>query len=214
MSGEQEDENIKRTILSLITLGDSQVGKTQLTQVFVDNHFDMNSLTTIAYELRTKNLILENDKNIKIKIWDTAGQERFEKIALQYLVHAQGIYLVYDVTERKSFLQIEHWIEIAQQKVDVSKIPLMIVGNKIDLESERKVSFEEGKELANKLKTGFFETSAKENKNVQESFLELIHKVYENVKDEVDENGKEESFQLEDDKFKNKNKGGCCIKKK
>jgi GTPase SAR1 family protein len=80
----------------------------------------MNTLTTIAYELKTKKVLLENGHKIKVKIWDTAGQERFEKVALQYVVHAQGIYLVYDITDKNSFNQIEHWVELANQKVDVT----------------------------------------------------------------------------------------------
>ena len=212
---EEEEEEEKRIVISLITLGNSQVGKTQLTQVFVDDHFEMNTLTTIAYELKTKKVLLKNGHKIKVKIWDTAGQERFEKVALQYVVHAQGIYLVYDITDKNSFNQIEHWVELANQKVDVTKIPLMIVGNKTDLEDLRKVSFEEGKELANKLKADFYETSAKDNKNVKESFYKLINIAYEKVKNEIDDNEKEKNFKLNNKKKDNNlNNGGCCKKNK
>ena len=69
---EEEEEEEKRIVISLITLGNSQVGKTQLTQVFVDDHFEMNTLTTIAYELKTKKVLLKNGHKIKVKIWDTA----------------------------------------------------------------------------------------------------------------------------------------------
>ena len=95
-----EEEEEKRIVIFLITLENSQVGKTQLTQVFVDNHFEMNILTIIAYELKTKKVLLENCQKIKVKIWDTARLEKYEKVALQYIVHAQGIYLVYDITEK------------------------------------------------------------------------------------------------------------------
>ena len=74
-----EEEEEKRIVIFLITLENSQVGKTQLTQVFVDNHFEMNILTIIAYELKTKKVLLENCQKIKVLIWDIAGQERFEK---------------------------------------------------------------------------------------------------------------------------------------
>ena len=69
---EEEEEEEKRIVISLITLGNSQVGKTQLTQVFVDDHFEMNTLTTIDYELKSKKVLLENCQKIKVKIWDTA----------------------------------------------------------------------------------------------------------------------------------------------
>ncbi len=121
----------------------------------VDEHFEMNTLTTIIYELKSKKVWLENCQKIKVKIWDTARLEKFEKVALQYVIHTQGIYLVYDITDKNSFNQIEHWVELANQKVDVTKILLMIVGNKTDLEDLRKVSFEEGKILAHKLKADF-----------------------------------------------------------
>ena len=78
MSEEEEEEKI--IVISLITLENSQVGKTQLTQVFIDNHFEMNTLTTIAYELKTKKVLLKNGHKIKVKIWDSAGQEKFEKV--------------------------------------------------------------------------------------------------------------------------------------
>ena len=75
-----EEEEEKRIVISLITLGNSQLGKTQLTQVFLDNHFEMNTLTTIAYELKSKKVLLENCQKIKVKIWDSTGQEKFEKV--------------------------------------------------------------------------------------------------------------------------------------
>ena len=110
--------------------------------------------------------------------------------------------------------QIENWVELVNQKVDVTKIPLMIVGNKTDLEDLRKVSFEEGKELANKLKADFYETSAKDNKNVKESFYKLINIAYEKVKNEIDDNEKEKNFKLDNKTKDNINNGGCCKKNK
>ena len=90
----------------------------------------------------------------------------------------------------------------------------MIVGNKTDLEDLRKVSFEEGKELANKLKADFYETSAKDNKNVKESFYKLINIAYEKVKNEIDDNEKEKNFKLDNKKKDNINNRGCCKKNK
>ena len=199
-------------VLSIITLGNSQVGKTQLSHCFIDEKFELNSLTTIAYDLRTKTIQLKNGEKIRLKIWDTAGQERFQRLALQYVVNAQGIYLVYDITNKVSFQQIDNWINLASQKVDVNKIPLIIVGNKNDLETSRVITYEEGKNLAQKYNATFYETSALKNINVQESFLDLIERVYENVKDLDNQNNDVIKLKQEAHLKKN-NKGGCCSKK-
>ena len=208
MSETKEYKNKK--LLSIITLGNSQVGKTQLSHCFLDETFELNSLTTIAYDLRTKDIQLKNGENIKLKIWDTAGQERFQRLALQYVVNAQGIYLVYDITNKLSFEQIENWINLASQKIDVNKIPLSLVGNKIDLNDLRVITYDQGVNLAKKYKASFFETSALKNINVKESFLDLIERVYVNVKDYDDE--KKNVIKLNKNNIQNKKNRGCCNK--
>jgi small GTP-binding protein len=207
---ELTEQNDTNKIISIITLGNSQVGKTQLSFRFLDESFELNSLTTIAYDLRTKEIKLKNGELIKLKLWDTAGQERFQRLALQYVVNAQGIYLVYDITNKLSFEQLDNWVKLASQKVDINKIPLTIVGNKIDLKDSRVVTNEEGINLAKKYNASFYETSALENTNVKESFLDLIERVYDNIKNlEIQEKDK---FKLNENVNNKENRNDCCIR--
>lgn len=113
-------------------------------------------------------------KVVKLSIWDSAGQERYRALTSNFYRHAHGAILVYDVTRPESFKKIESWLDELNCFI-VKDIVKMIVGNKIDL--ERKVSTEEGLNLARKHSALFIETSAKSNRFVQSAFEELVEKV-------------------------------------
>ena len=131
--------------LKFLTLGDSMVGKTSIVLRFVDNVFYEQTKSTIGVDFKTKTINFGN-KKIKIKVWDTAGQERFRTITKQYYKNAEGIILIYDVTESKTFDQIEDWVmNIMDNKQSDAKV--ILVGNKIDCE-ERLILKEQGAELA------------------------------------------------------------------
>jgi small GTP-binding protein len=117
---------------------------------------------------------------VNLKIWDTAGQEQFRSITRNFYKNSNGVLLVFDVTDRESFIQVRHWIEKVKDNSDPN-VKMVLIGNKIDL--DRTVSKEEGYQLEKELGISYFETSAKENFGVDEAFEHLVGDV---LKDRLD----------------------------
>lgn len=160
--------------LKFLTLGDSMVGKTSIVLRFVDNVFYEQTKSTIGVDFKTKTINFGN-KKVKIKVWDTAGQERFRTITKQYYKNAEGIILIYDVTESKTFDQIEDWvINIMDNKQIDAKV--ILVGNKIDCE-ERVILKDQGVKLAKRFDLPYFETSASTGENVNKIFECLAEEI-------------------------------------
>ena len=181
--------NIKRTSISLGTLGDSHVGKSVLTEIYLGHEFIEEYISTIGINANIKEeklIINDEEQKIKIKIWDTAGQEKYKSIATSYIKTCNGIFLIYAINDRKSFENIEIWLnEVEEKKRYNSNVPLVLIGNKIDLENERVVSKEEGEKLAEKYNIEFFECSAKKGINVNEAFQYLIDSCVEIHHDDI-----------------------------
>lgn len=114
------------------------------------------------------------------KIWDTAGQERFRTITHTFYKQAEGVLLVFDVTDRMSYENLHAWVNSIHEHAD-ERIIKYLVANKIDLTEERKVTKEEGQKLANQYKMKYFETSAKDNTNVTESVESLVKEIHSNL---------------------------------
>ena len=191
----------KEFIYKILLLGDSSVGKTCFLMRYTDNTFQDIHMSTIGLDYKLKNVQLENGKMVKIQVWDTAGQDRFRSITKNYYKGAHGIILIYDVTEQKSFDNVKNWM--AQIKEEVSeRVSIVLVGNKIDDEDNRKISTEQGESMAKDYEIMFFECSAKTGQNIDEIFNNLVKKVVENFSKSAD-NGQ---------KLKNKKKKGkgCC----
>ena len=160
--------------LKFLTLGDSMVGKTSIVLRFVDNIFFDQTKSTIGVDFKTK-IIRFGNKYIKIKVWDTAGQERFRTITRQYYKNAEGMILIFDVTEKKTFDQVGDWVtSIMENKQKDAKV--ILVGNKIDCE-ERVITKEQGEELAQKYQLPYYETSASTGQNVQKIFEALAEEI-------------------------------------
>ncbi len=158
-------------------VGDSNVGKTALLTRYCDDTFKSSLTNTIGVDFRSL-MLKYNDMNIKLQIWDTAGQERFRSISVNYFKSANGFIFVYDISNRKSFENLNNWIEIVEQH-NKNTICNFVVGNKCDLEENRQVSLEEGKEFAFSIKFNFMETSAKSAKNVDFAFEIFTFKLIE-----------------------------------
>ena len=157
-----------------LILGDPGVGKTSLLIRFVD---DSGSLPEIIVDYKTKDLVLEG-KKVKLQIWDTAGQERFKRVVSSYYRFVTGILLVYDITNLESFQNLDSWLTQIEKYAQAGALKILI-GSKNDLEKDRKVTFEQGKEFADKNGMKFFETSAKESTNVKESFLTITEENFQ-----------------------------------
>merc|ERR1712176_1058193 len=145
---------------------------------FADDSFTDSYVTTIGVDFRFKTIPVEK-KTVKLQIWDTAGQERFRTITSAYYRGADGIILVYDITDRESFAHVDDWLDEVNRYVNESTCKIL-VGNKCDLDTERQVSKEEAKKKAEDLGLAFVETSAKDATNVESAFqmmsAELISK--------------------------------------
>ena len=153
------------------------------------------------------------NKTIYLKIFDTAGQERYRTIVKNMYKGADGIILIYDVTNLESFKAIKIWVESIKDNLNLNEIGLIIVGNKIDL-PDKKINDQDKKELENSLNTKIIEASAKENINVNEIFEKLVDIMME-LKSKMD---KKENV-LNDDLIKlenfdiNEKNSDCCNKK-
>ena len=203
-------------IFKVVLIGDTSVGKTNILSKYLTNEFDPDSKATVGVEFGTKNFKIE-DNIVKVQIWDTAGQERYRSITNAYYKGAKGSLLVYDITNPKTFESIDRWLSDLKVNGD-ENISVVLVGNKSDLESDRKVSTQQGKEKAEFYKLAFLETSALNGNNIDKAFNELITDVYKNHHDLFEKQAKvvinDRAINLEnvdenDEKIE-KEKKGCC----
>ena len=174
---------IARTYLSIITLGDTTVGKTCLAQRFIGQEFKDIKLSTIGQECFIK-IVNINNHEIKIKIWDTAGQERYRSIAISSIRNANGVLLVYDITKKNTYETLEYWFKQIKNVLEIKDTPIVLIGNKIDLKDSREVLYEKGEEFAKDHGIKFFECSAKSKINVDEAFNCLINDIYKKHENE------------------------------
>lgn len=206
-SKENEDEEIQ---IKIMLLGESQIGKTSLIQRYVKNNFNLSYITTVGIDFQLKQIKM-NNKSIKLQIWDTAGQERFKNITKSYFHSSDGFIVGYDITSRLSFTNVSTWLKEINENAP-EEIQKILIGNKCDL-NEREVTTEEGKKLAEENGMKFFETSAKNDINVKETF-EAITKDILDVQYKEEGDGNRNSLVIdrktEKKKDEEKEKKGCC----
>ena len=228
---EKTDANYKFEILpedytnfdlsfKLIVIGDSGVGKSCLTNNAVKNIFDESYNATVGFEFFTFNVKM-NNKVIKLQIWDTCGQELYRSLITNFYRNSSLAIMVYAINSRESFENIEMWLrELRTHSNPDAKV--FLIGNKIDLESERKVSKEEGEKFCkdNKL-NGFMESSAKTGVNAQNIFIKAAQALYDDYiiyQKKTEESGGtiQNNFGQQNNNSKRidnkpkKKQGGCC----
>ena len=145
----------------IIIIGDSSVGKTSLMNLYHRNEVSINQQSTLGMEFIIHTEVIEG-KVYKLMIWDTAGQEKYRAAVGTTMRNSQGVIIVYSVTDRKSFENVQRWVQDVTNLC--SNYALFIVGNKTDLNDQRVVSYEEGAKLAAEFKAAFFETTLFEEK--------------------------------------------------
>ena len=204
------DEDEEGEILSykIILLGDSTVGKTSLLIRFCESKFNENCTSTIGVDTKTK-YVRYKEKKKELEIWDTAGQERFKSLTKNCYQGADGIILMYDITQKKTFNNIKTWYNEIKESVDVKKVAIIIVGNKSDL-PEIEVKKEMADKFCEQYNLRLMETSCKEDINVNETFNSLIHKMLQ-LDDESKQQMKKRRSKVDEYTFvKNKKKKKKC----
>ncbi len=166
-------------LFKLLLIGNSAVGKSCLLLRFSDNIFNENYISTIGVDFKIKTMTV-GDAAIKLQIWDTAGQERFKTITSSYYKGSHGIMIVYDVTDEESFKSVETWLAEVD-KLASGNVVKLLIGNKADLAGQRKITYEQGLDMAKRWGMEFMETSAKSCTNVQECFKKLTEDIYTRV---------------------------------
>ena len=203
------EEKISLKVVKLALLGDSAVGKTALCHALLNLDFSEDSLASIGIDRLETKYPLKNGKEIKLILWDTAGQERFRSMAKQTLRAVQGIVVVFDVTAKRTFENVNLWLEDIKECID--NPCLVLFGNKADMPNEKwKVTKEEAEQYAKKMNLQYFETSAKTKQGLDEGFSFIVNKAYDTAKAQqgiiIDDDEQKE----EEDEYVN----GCFGKKK
>ena len=202
-------------LFKILILGDSFVGKTNILKRFIHNEFDSTTKETVGVEFDSKNYNF-GEKTIKAQIWDTAGQERYRSVTKAYYKGAKGALLVYDISRRITFENIDNWIIDLRTNGD-KDILIILIGNKSDLNSKREVSKDEAENKAEQYNIAFLETSAKIGDNIDKAFGELVEQVYNANKTSIEKNdvkvegNNEDGISLQkDDVDEQKKNKGCC----
>ncbi len=163
--------NLKRTVLSITILGETDVGKTCICSVFLGVEFTDVHVATIGIDKMHSEIELETGEKIRLKLWDTAGQERFRSVGVNSLKHCQGAVVVFDLTKKSTFEKVTEWIDQIKDYSDI--LPICLFGNKSDLVEKREVKNEEIETICKKYNIIYFETSAKNNTGIQEGFKKI-----------------------------------------
>ena len=161
----------------VVLLGEGCVGKTSLVLRYVENKFNEKHFTTLQASFLNKKLNIAG-KRVNLAIWDTAGQERFHALGPIYYRDSNGAILVYDITDEDSFTKVKNWVKELRKMLG-DDVCLCIVGNKTDLEKDRAVPIAEAESYAASVKAKHFQTSAKQNRGIEELFLDLTRSMIE-----------------------------------
>ena len=198
MKSEEENNNDSfdyEYLFKILLIGNSNVGKSSLFLRYVDEIWKDNFVPTIGVDFKIKSIKIDN-KTIKLQIWDTAGQERFRSLLSSYFKGANGILLLYDITNVNSFKSLSNWL-IEIEKNSSKNVKKILIGNKCDLNDLRKIPINKGKEFADTYNMKFIETSAKNNVNINECFNILGKELINNL--DSKSNKKDKIFHLNDD---------------
>ena len=196
--------------IKLRFLGETGTGKTEICNVFSGIEFRLDGLITIGNNKFEKIMRLNNNKDIKLIYWDTGGNERFKSSSLPFAKNVDGIVLVFDFINRKSFDALNDWLDFVK---DDLKDPLIILfGNKTDIdEHEWKITSEEVKKFAKGKGIAFFEVSAKTGKGINEGILYIANEIYDK---KYGKNKTHNEIFINNNDIINKNNKSDCVRSK
>ena len=166
------DDNIY--IIKLLIVGDMGVGKSNFIYRYTKDQFSESYLSSAGFDSNSKEIEI-TDKKVIVQLWDSAGQEQFKTITKDLFTRVQGIIILYDITDKKTFLNVSNWIKLIQETNN--NVSYALAGNKCDLKKERKVEEEEAIKLSQDNHIDFFETSAKQNINIIECVNNFVNKI-------------------------------------
>jgi Ras-related protein Rab-1A len=190
-------------IIELLLIGDQNVGKSNFIFRFTENKFSESHQATIGIDVKVKNITIDN-KVYKVQIFDTSGQEAYKSISRNYYLKVQGILLMFDLTNKFSFQNLENWIKEIYNIRD--KVPFMIIGNKCDLENKIEVNDDEVIQFGNKNDASYYKTSAKNGKNVDNAIINFVKQIID-----LDITNKDKTYILDGSSII-KEKKKCCHK--
>lgn len=163
-------------LVKLLLIGDSGTGKSNLILRYADNAFCPHAISTIGVDFKLADRTIEG-KRVKMQVWDTAGQERFRSIVRTFYRNAEGVCLVFDLTNKASFLALkEAWLDDVR-KYATERVQLLLIGNKSDLADSREVTEEEAQAFAASIGSDYVETSAKTSEGVDEAFMRIASRL-------------------------------------
>ena len=195
--------------LKLIVVGNQGTGKSSILNRFVNETFDERYQATIGLDFQSKNITI-HDQDVRLIIYDTAGQEKFRSLIPMYIREAQIILFIYDISDRESFDSMPRWIQEVKDVIN-KEVVYTLIGNKIDLEKERKVTFDEGKKLAEQNNFVFQEVSSKTGENFEKLFeVQIYEAVYNKFRSEFD---KREEGEIQQNFETNDNTNETGVKK-
>ena len=190
----------------VVLIGNSAVGKTSIISQYIYNSSEPNHVPTIGIDFFAKTLNI-NGQTLRLQIWDTAGQEKFHSLIPSYIRNSTVAVFVFDITSVSSFEDLEKWYKMVE---DIANPKLVIVGNKIDLDAERKISTEDGKKFADFHQALYIETSARTPTNIEELFQMIANIQTDPLPEVTNNNAKEGGTVTVDNTPKSEQSGGCC----
>ena len=206
------EKQIETKAVKVALMGDSEVGKTAICHAFLEVEFILGGTSTVGIDRYDKKIKLKNKKEIKLILWDTAGQERYRSAAFKTIRSVHAIALVFDVTKRKSFENVNIWLN--EIKENFNNPCLILFGNKSDIEKENwEITTEEIEQFAKKRNMAYFETSAKTRKGIDEGFSHIANVAYEKIEanKKIEEEEEEKKIEIKKDtKKKKQKKRQCC----
>eukprot|EP00794_Sanderia_malayensis_P002460 gene2460-2833_t len=183
-------------LVKLLALGDSGVGKTSFLYQYTEGKFNPKFISTVGIDFREKHkhhhtinpdgTRSKKAQRVHLQLWDTAGQERFRSLTAAFFRDAMGFLLMFDLTHEDSYVNVRSWLSQLQTHAYSENPMIVLIGNKADLEKERKVDFDDAKALADSLGLKYFETSAKSGDHVDDAIDALLDLVMEQMERCVD----------------------------
>ena len=169
-------KNLEIFEYKIILVGDPGVGKTSIMTKFVSNEFQNTYLSTIGVEFKSKEIHINNNTCARLKIWDTCGQEKFRAITRQYFKNSEGVFVVFDLTNKETIKKLDIWMKDIKDNIDNDYF-IFLIGNKSDIKDRDLTIAEEAKQFAINKKINYYEVSAKTGSGIYNIFEKMASKL-------------------------------------